>query len=206
MEQSDRILLNRIVNHLMINTSFMKNIGLYHGKMGVVLFFIHYSRYIKKNIFDDFAEELFDEVYKEIHDQLPVDFENGLCGIGWAILYLLDHGFFYGDVDDVLEDLDKEILKWNLMYLTDKSFERGIGGINCYVNYRIRMSKKQTCFDGNYISSLKLKMNGSMNSDVFYLPTLINKICIDDFSSSVSAWNLGLSKGCSGLGLKMIMS
>ncbi|MDR2773648.1 MAG: hypothetical protein LBC19_02690 [Tannerella sp.] len=41
----EKEILPRIANHLMINASFLSDLGLYHGKMGIVLFFAHYSRY-----------------------------------------------------------------------------------------------------------------------------------------------------------------
>lgn len=43
MSDKDQI-LTRIANHLIINTSFMTDLGLYHGKMGIVLFFAHYAQ------------------------------------------------------------------------------------------------------------------------------------------------------------------
>lgn len=34
-----------IANHLLLHTSFMTNLGLFYGKMGSVLFFVHYAKY-----------------------------------------------------------------------------------------------------------------------------------------------------------------
>ena len=38
-------LLAKIADHLIINSSFLDNLGLLHGKMGIVIFFYHYSQY-----------------------------------------------------------------------------------------------------------------------------------------------------------------
>ena len=52
------ILLERIANHLIIQTSAMDDIGLYYGKIGIVLFFAHYARYTGCSVYEDFADEL----------------------------------------------------------------------------------------------------------------------------------------------------
>lgn len=51
------ILLQRIVNHLIINNSFSDNLGLFQGKMGIVIFF-YYSRYANNLLYEEFAGEL----------------------------------------------------------------------------------------------------------------------------------------------------
>ncbi len=84
--QSDRH--NRIINTLLLNASFIDNIGLMHGKMGISIFFFHLSRKTGKQIYEDYAGELIDEIYDDINTSTPVDFENGLAGIGWGIEYL----------------------------------------------------------------------------------------------------------------------
>ena len=63
----DSELLKRIANHLIINSSFLDNLGLFHGKMGIVIFFYHYSRYTHNPLYEEFAGELLDEIFEEIH-------------------------------------------------------------------------------------------------------------------------------------------
>ena len=43
----DEILLKRIANHQMLHGSFCSDLGIQNGKMGIVLFFYHYARYVK---------------------------------------------------------------------------------------------------------------------------------------------------------------
>ena len=71
-------LLYRIANHLIMHTSYFSNLGLYHGKMGIVLFFAHYARFTNCSIYDDFAGELIDDIFEDIDDELPINFESGL--------------------------------------------------------------------------------------------------------------------------------
>lgn len=50
-----------IANHLILHTSTMSDLGLFYGKMGSVLFFIHYAKHTNNSIYDDFAGEILDE-------------------------------------------------------------------------------------------------------------------------------------------------
>ena len=84
-------LLNRLIPHLILNYHFVLNAGLLNGKMGGVVFFGQYARYTGKSYFRAYAEELLDEVFDMVHENVPIDFVNGLCGIGWGIEYLLCH-------------------------------------------------------------------------------------------------------------------
>lgn len=86
-------LLHGIVNHPIINCSFLENFGLFHGKMGIVIFFFHYSHYTNNPLYEEFARGLLDEIFEGIHDKLPIDFENGYLGIGWVIEYLAELKF-----------------------------------------------------------------------------------------------------------------
>ncbi|WP_167369826.1 hypothetical protein [Parabacteroides massiliensis] len=38
----------RIINHLVMASSFTSDIGLYHGKMGIVIALCHYARFAQK--------------------------------------------------------------------------------------------------------------------------------------------------------------
>ena len=69
----------RIINHLVMASSFTPNIGLYHGKTGIVIALCHYARFTGKTIYDDFAGELLDEVCSSIHAGMSADLENGLA-------------------------------------------------------------------------------------------------------------------------------
>jgi lantibiotic modifying enzyme len=69
----------------------------------------------------------------------PVDFENGLAGIGWGIEYLVQNKFIEADTDEVLEEFDNRIFK-ELIYNTPKKIGllNGIIGIGAYFLKRIQ--------------------------------------------------------------------
>jgi hypothetical protein len=99
----------RITNTLLLNGSFIDNLGLMHGKMGIAIYFFHLARETKNQIYEDYAGELIDEIYDEIDTNTPCDFENGLAGIGWGIEYLVQNGFIAADTDEALEAIDNHL-------------------------------------------------------------------------------------------------
>jgi len=103
--------LQRIANVLLLNASFLDNPGLLNGKMGIAIFFYNYSRFSKNKIYEDYAGELLDEIYEEISTSTPVNFENGLTGMGWGIEYLVKNGFVQADTDEALEEIDNAIYR-----------------------------------------------------------------------------------------------
>ena len=182
----------------------MNDLGLYHGKMGIVLFFAHYARYTGEAMYDDFAGELLDEVYEEIHTDLPINFEYGLCGIGWGIEYLFQNRFIEGDSNSVLEDVDKKIMERDVLRITDKSFETGLVGISLYVKARIKgRNLMDITFDNAYLENMRLvesQIKKTIPKDV------LSEILKDSSDhDDILKMKLGLNNGCSGMGLKTIL-
>jgi hypothetical protein len=154
MNTKDEI-LHRIARYLMLNGSFADNIGLLNGKMGITIFFYHYARYTENKLFDDYAGKLLDEIYNEIHSSTPLNFEDGLCGIGWGMEYLISNHFVDANPDEILEDLDKRIIEWDVRRITDYSLETGLKGIAVYVNSRCENREKDNpYFTKEYILDL----------------------------------------------------
>lgn len=101
--------LRRIADVLFLNAGFIDNPGLLKGKMGIALFLYKYARNTGSEIYDTYAGELIDEIYQRISKQTPVDFANGLAGIGWGIEYLVRNGFVEADTDEALTEIDNTI-------------------------------------------------------------------------------------------------
>ena len=83
-------------------------LGCCHRKMGIVLFLYHYAQLVNNGVIMEFADELLNEIIDEMHDDLPFDFANGYCGIGWTIEYLLDNHFIESNSNEILMDIDKK--------------------------------------------------------------------------------------------------
>jgi hypothetical protein len=131
--------LQHAINSLLLNASFIDNIGLMHGKMGISIYFFHLARQTGDKIYEDYAGELIDEIYEEITANTPVGFENGLAGLGYGIEYLVQNGFIEADTDEVLEEFDNRIFK-ELIYNTphDIGLLNGLVGIGAYFLTRIQ--------------------------------------------------------------------
>ena len=129
--------LNRLIRYLTINNVNVINSGLYHGKIGIAICFCEYARYLKDELYLDLAGELLDEVFDEINNDTSFNFENGICGIGWGVEYLIHQKFMAGDTDDILEAIDVQVMQTDISRITDYSIETGLGGIAAYVIARI---------------------------------------------------------------------
>ena len=163
--------------YLVINSSFVSNIGLFHGKMGLVLFFSFYARYSNDDQYNRFAYDLLDEIYEDIHENVLLNFENGLCGIGWAIEYLVQNGYMEGDTDEILEDIDKRIMEYDVCRISDLSFRSGLAGIVYYVCARLSTFRKNNAlpFDSAFLENLKRVLLNTQFSEVDEVPPCLTR-------------------------------
>lgn len=125
------------------------------------------ARYTGKSYFRAYAEELLDEVFDMVHENVPIDFVNGLCGIGWGIEYLLCHSLMDGDADEVLEDIDKKIVERDPLYVRDLSLHTGVQGILMYVAARLSHVRTNDYrpFPSGYLERLQKRLAGISPSD-----------------------------------------
>lgn len=154
-----KIILSRIADHLIININSLDALGLFHGKMGVALFFSHYARYTGLPAYDDWAGILVDQIYKEIHHDILFNFNDGLLGIGWGIADLLENRFMEGEPGSVLDSIDNKVMALDIRRVSDWSEFDGLGGILHYVLKRISLNylleEKILPFDSLYLSELE---------------------------------------------------
>jgi len=201
----DNTLLLRIARHLIMQASFISDLGLYHGKMGIVIFFAHYARYTGEPLYDEFAGELLDEIYDELHAGLPVNFESGLCGIGWGFEYLLNNGFLTGDSDEILSEMDTLVMERDLRRISDLSLRTGLEGIAYYICTRIDSPSRKSGnspFDADYLADFKTAASHlSIPDEKAILNAVIHTL---PEAEDITSWKLGLENGCAGVGLKRI--
>jgi hypothetical protein len=191
MKQNDEI-LRRIARYLMLHGSFASDIGLLNGKMGILLFLYHYAKYSGHKIFEKFADEMISEIYREISDHTPLNFNDSLCGIGWGFEYLTKNSFVKADSDNILEDLDKKITEWDVRRITDISIEKGLCGIACYVAARLQNKKNTSPFlTVDYCNDLIISLNRNGENDKKALELkeilfrIVNKERIETFYNPV---------------------
>lgn len=225
MKDKDTQLLS-IVQHLIINSAFISDLGLFHGRMGIVLFLCHYAQYSNTSLYNDFAGELIEMINEDLTDDMPINMENGLSGIGWTIEYLVRNKFMEGNTDDILTDIDERIMQYDPLRMEDHSFNQGIIGILFYVSTRLISKNRNTTdrpFDEKYLKALFKK------TERFFSDNTLNKECIHIIETYRNIYcspqiqipelflfpflhfeeskdeELGLIKGWTGKGFKLLM-
>lgn len=158
-------LTERILPYLLANYNYASGQGLMHGKMGGVLFFFLYARHTGYSIYEDYAEILMEDIYHTMHQDVSLDFETGLCGIGWCIEYMIHHKLIDGDTDEILLEVDRKIMSLDPLRMTDLSMKTGLGGVLLYVNARIRSYERKLPFDQRYLKELEMKINTFVPED-----------------------------------------
>jgi hypothetical protein len=84
-EPDAQSILRKISDVLLINGGFLSNPGLYDGEMGLVLFFARYVHYTKNELYSDYAYGLIEKIRKRIDKNTPINYRQGLAGIGSTI-------------------------------------------------------------------------------------------------------------------------
>ncbi|WP_423127970.1 lanthionine synthetase LanC family protein [Gaoshiqia sp. Z1-71] len=115
----DNSITNRLKVRLEILEEFLSNksigiqsTGLFHGKMGLAVFYYHLSKVENCKENENKADEFIDSIYEALNSaNVSPDFENGAAGIGWGIEYLTQNGFLEADTDEVLEEVDNRVYK-----------------------------------------------------------------------------------------------
>lgn len=204
----------KMVHRLILQSPFVSDIGLLHGKMGIALFFYEYARYTSSDIYNDMGEELLDDVLNQIHTGMSVRFDIGLSGIGWGIKYLLQNCFIEGDENEIWKEIDREVMRTNLLRVDDSSLESGSEGLFYYISARLNrngLQKEGFPFDSDYLKDLSCINPFFKIEDVseFYvryplsLKNILNGTTI--YESSYMRESLGLRDGISGYLLSKIL-
>lgn len=197
------MVLKQIANHLLMNVNGLDDIGLFRGKIGIMLFFAHYGIYSANNIYIVFSRDLYDDVCESISESTPINFGSGLSGIGWSLSYLYKKSMIDDDLEEILRDVDKKIMEYDLSRIDDKSLENGVLGISCYIKSRIELGLIST-FDMSY---LKEWNNLWSSYDVPSIEMLMGNLVSSNKDCSIcSLENLGLVSGYAGLGLNLMLS
>lgn len=150
--------LRQIADYHILNGYLCPDFSLMGGKMGVVLFFLFYARHTQNCWYEEFADDLLDDVCSNLNVNLPTNFANGLCGIGWSIEFMKRQGFIDDDTDEILSEIDHRIMEWDLRRISDTSLESGLEGIVVYVRSRLDTTgntSNRNIFDSAYLEDLE---------------------------------------------------
>ena len=164
----------RFLNALFLKAGFTNRRGLLDGKTGMAMFFYHLSKKTNNVLFEEFAEELVDQITQNISVNTPIDFSTGLTGITWGLQYLVNNGFIESD-NDVFEELDNEIFQ------LDRKTPK--------------LKKNYNDFDGHLIYYHSKAKNDIWNEEVFNLLwTDLKQELIDNDAEKISSPEYALSQ------------
>jgi hypothetical protein len=158
--QEQEILLHKISKRLMLSADFSDTLGLEKGKSGTIIFFYNYSRFTGLSIYEDFANELLDEMQNSIKNY-NFDFRKTICGIGLCFEYLVHNQFIEAD-NDVMEEFDVHIK--NYIDVKNKGIDNGLRGAAYYVISRYMTGNR--LLDSGFIYNLRKSLLAFKENDV----------------------------------------
>ena len=212
-EQEIKLILRQIADVLLINGGFLNNPGLYTGEMGLVLFFARYARFTQNDLYMDYAFGLVEKIQRRIHQDTPINYKNGLTGIGSAIEYLVQNSFFEADTDEILDDFDRLIyFTYNIPYLPIEDMI----DIRYYIHWRLSGNSMQKEKIQRFIlPQIEKVMRDKSVNPALILPNLKTKpagfdektsVHCQEFIAKNNFWNedLGLQDGLAGWGLSLL--
>jgi glycosyltransferase involved in cell wall biosynthesis len=170
-------ILKQIAHFLLIKNQDVTNNGVVDGRMSIVIFLFHYSKYTGHNLYYEIAENILEDLLSELCISQSIWFLSGLSGIGWAIEYLYQNGFIEGDTNEILEEFDNKIMELNPLNVKDFGLNHGLGGIVLYLIarlYTIEHEKKYNPFSKCFLRDIYRKID-------FVIKTKVDCDCIDIF-------------------------
>ena len=186
--------LEHVARKYMLHGSFHPDIGLFNGRMGMVLFYFHYARYTGNSLYEDFAMILLESIYEEISVETPIGLARGLSGIGWGILHLHNHHFIEGFIDDTLVEVDRKVSEYHLLRMNGLSLESGFEGIALYLSDRL---VDTTNFDRDYKEEFRQKcIETGWQKPISSLKTVLEKMNEHVSEETVDSWQKGLIYLC----------
>lgn len=155
--------IKKIADYLLLQSSYMQEIGLFHGKMGVALALNMYSSQYNDKLMEEYAWDLFQQVYDKVHIDMPVGLETGLAGIGYGTTLLYKYGLVSCDLNEILMDVDSKIMERDPRRMSDLSAHTGLGGVLQYIALRQSTGEPLFTFDTQYLMELNNAVANNVN-------------------------------------------
>ena len=142
------------MDYQLLYSPYMRDIGLFHGKMGVVIALYMYSTKYHDELISEYAWDLFQQIYDGIYSNMSIGLEDGLAGIGYGTTILYKRGLVDCDLNSILVDVDSKIMEHDPRRMKDQSIRSGVGGLIQYIALRKSTGEPFETFDAQYLSEL----------------------------------------------------
>lgn len=127
------------IDELQLQASVLKAPGLIYGKMGSALFFFEYARFSGVSRYEDLGMTLLEDAVENLSHNTPLNYADGLCGIGCGVEYLVQSGYLENDADELLSDIDRLVIhEIHWQHMTNVNLMFGISGLGYYLYWRTR--------------------------------------------------------------------
>ncbi len=194
-----------LTDYILLNSCSVSSSGLYNGKAGIALTLFEVSRYMK----DEYIEEQAFELIKEalLSKNEDIGFENGLTGIGYVLIHLLEDKFLDGDFEELfgdnlnkiffqLSELEKRTLNKRLL-LSHIKIVYFLSALEKYknlkkANYFIRFFSKNVDIELEGIIAIleKTQDGGAKDAFLYFFESYLNiALSCDSFSISSKVIN-----------------
>lgn len=157
--------LRKIADYLLLKSSYIQDIGLFHGKMGIVVSLYAYASKYSEPLLEDFAWDLLQQIYEGVHTDTPFGLEYGLAGIGYGTTLLSKLGLVECDLNSILVDVDAKIMERDPRRMQDYSMRTGVGGVLLYLSLRKECVGPLLTFDSQYLAELGSTAVGKVTLD-----------------------------------------
>ena len=195
---ADRIsVADKIFSNVLEKTS--SNYGIIDGKMAALIWMSLWDQDGSKGTIQ-IRHELFDELKQAILlKQMPCNFRNGLCGVGWGLLYLYANSLI-DDIDEsLLNQIDLDIQAVDITQISNKSLYYGTSGIMAYFVCRQLYNRHKglsTKFSDYFASAIikegKMLLKSSNEHIALYYSHILKSMndieFINDFTPQLCDW------------------
>lgn len=95
--------VHKLIDYVLLNAHSTHFHGLYQGKLGIALGLFEIARHLEDEKTEDFAWVLLQETLALFNQNQKVsfDFETGLSGLGYVLLYLIQNGFLDAEFEEL---------------------------------------------------------------------------------------------------------
>ena len=100
----------KFTDFLILNAYSVNSLGLYNGKAGISLCLFELAQYLKDETLEDKALELLQETLALSSKGEAINFEAGLSGIGFVLLYLIQNQILDADYKDLFEEQNQKVI------------------------------------------------------------------------------------------------
>lgn len=143
----------RLLHQVVLHANDVPARGLFDGQMGIVLVLSEYARARKLRPLKTAINFLLEQVLENLSTEMPLDFANGLTGIGWGVEYLLQNKFQRGQGAAICAAIDQKLMQHNILRQSDLSIESGLEGWLHYIVAHLQGALKDNLqvFDAAYL-------------------------------------------------------